>query len=96
MQVPSLTSTEISCEAMHGAEAAVCALALAVTAGVGEPCPHHPCRGTEGAGLGTLGEEVEGRGRPPLIAGSCASQGIRVSASAYIGGLCVLGQGYSG
>ena len=45
--VPSLTGTEMSCEGMHGAEAAVCALALAATAGVGEPRPHHPCRGAE-------------------------------------------------
>lgn len=39
MQVPSLTGTEISQEKASGAEAAVCALALAATAGVGEPCP---------------------------------------------------------
>ena len=47
MHVPSLTGMEMSYEGMHGAEAAMCALALAATAGVGGPCPHHPCRGAE-------------------------------------------------
>lgn len=47
VHVPSLTGTEMSCEGMHGAEAAMCALALAATAGLGGPCPHHPCRGEE-------------------------------------------------
>lgn len=47
VHVPSLTGTDMSCEGMHRAEAAMCALALAATAGVGGPCPHYPCRGAE-------------------------------------------------